>query len=177
MIAKLLLLLTFLAGLPSVTSLYSIHITSINGQDKSMSDFAGKKLLIIVLPVTTTPADSQYLERVGQVSRTYADSVNVIGVPAYEYGFTTASQSAISQRYTSLIGSQVFITSGMYVKLSSAKQHPLFSWLTHSTQNGVFDEEVKGVGQKYFIDSYGQLFGVLSAAFTLRDSLMARLLN
>lgn len=176
MIAKFLLLLMILA-LPGATDLYSIHVTGIDGQDKPMSDFAGKKLLIIVLPVTTTSADSQYLQRVGQVSRTYADSLNVIGVPAFEYGFATANQSAIAQRYAGLIGSPVFITSGMYVKLSSTKQHPLFSWLTHSAQNGVFDEEVKGVGQKYFIDGNGQLYGVLSAAFTLRDSLMTRLLN
>ena len=140
-----------------------------------MSYFAGKKLLIIVLPLTATSADSQYLQRVGQVSKTYSDSLNIIGVPAYEYGFTSVSQSAVAQRYASLIGSQVFITSGMYVKLSSTNQHPLFSWLTHSAQNGVFDEEVKGVGQKYFIDGNGRLYGVLSSAFTLRDSLMTRM--
>src|SRR6185312_871610 len=110
MIAKLFLILAFLAVLPSGIGLYSIHITGINGQDKTMSDFAGKKLLIIVLPVTASSADSQYLERVGRVSQVYADSLNVIGVPAYEFGFTSANQSAIAQRYTSLTSSRVFIT-------------------------------------------------------------------
>jgi len=173
---KFFLLFIFLTALSGGSSVYSIHITGINGQDKAMSDFAGKKLLIIVLPLTATPADSEYLQRVGQVSQIYADSLNIIGVPAYEFGFTAASQPVVLQRYTTLIGAKVFITAAMYVKQSSARQHPLFSWLTHSAQNGIFDEEVNGVGQKYFIDGNGQLYGVLSAAFTLRDSLMNRLI-
>ena len=177
MSAKVLFLSTLLAMLlPFSADLYSIHITGMDGQDKAMSDFAGKKLLIIVLPVTVTPADSQYLQRVGEVSSKYADYVNIIGVPAYEFGYKDASLSTIRQRFASLVGTRVFLTSGMYVKASSANQHPLFSWLTHSAQNGMFEEEVKGVGQKYFIDGGGQLYGVLSASFTLRDSLMMKLL-
>lgn len=174
---KSILLILFCTGVAAAGNLYNIHITTLEGLDKPMSDFQGKKLLVIVLPVSTNASDSQYLRKVDSVSRTYQDSVNILGVPGFEYGFQDADTASLRQYYRSILGDQVILAGGCYVKKSSGElQHPLFSWLTHSDQNEQFDLDVRGIGQKYFISGNGELYGNLSAAVTLRDSLMIKML-
>jgi glutathione peroxidase len=176
MLIRYMFLTVFFSNL-ATAGLYDVHITTMEGVGKPMSDFRGKKLLVIVLPVTHSAADSQYLVKVDVLSRTYQDSVVVLGVPAYEYGYRDADSSQVRQYYRALLGSQVVLTKGMYVsKSSGTRQHALFSWLTHADQNQQFDLDVRGVGQKYFVNGGGELYGNLSAAVTLRDSLMLKML-
>jgi len=177
MILKAILAITIFSGISFSSSLYNIQITTMDGLNKPMSDFQGKKLLVIVLPVNRTAADSLYLSAVDLLSKRYKDSVNIIGVPAYEYGYQDANLISLNLYYRSILGLQVTLAKGMYVmKSSGSRQHPLFSWLTHAGQNNQFDQEVKGVGQKYFINGNGDLYAVLSSVVTIRDALMREML-
>ncbi len=165
------------AGVLVYAGVYDIHITTIEGADKSMSDFQGKKLLIIVLPVTQNVNDVHYLQAVDSLSRKYANNVTVIGVPSYEYGFNTNSLSNLRSYYRGIIGQQVILTQGLYVNKSSGKmQHKLFAWLTNVNQNTHFNEDVKGVGQKFFIDENGELYGYYGPEAGLNDNLLKKMI-
>ena len=93
--ANILLILLSSLGLLPASTLYSLHFTTLEGNNKSMQDFQGKKLLVLVLPVTNSSADSTFLHKVDTFSRRYADSVTFVGVPAQEFGYQAANAGAL----------------------------------------------------------------------------------
>lgn len=158
--------------------LYDIQITTIEGGTKTLSTYNNKKILVIELPVTPTASNTGFLQQLDSLSSSKGDSVVVIGVPANEEGYTAAAKTTLQGWYRSVLNSRIIITDGMYTKKASgASQHPLFSWLTHKSSNGHFDDETKGVGQKYLIDESGALTAVLGPEIKLSSRVFNRLIN
>ena len=62
-------------------------------------------------------------------------------------------------------------------KTSTGLQEPLFYWLTHPDENGHFEEETQGVGQKFFTNEEGILFGVVGPEKELSYLLIQRMLD
>ena len=167
-----------LGSIATYTSIYTIHITTIDGQDKSMADFQGKKILIVVLPVTKTANDSAFLKTVDSVSRNYSNQISIIGVPSVEDGYKNTDLNSLKQYYRSILSDKVTLTEGMYTrKEPGAMQHELFSWLTHKEKNIHFDDNVTGAGQKFFISEDGELFGVSGPEGRLTRRLMDRIVQ
>lgn len=165
----ILLAFTFQAA----TSIYDITLNTIEGNQQSMADFKGKKILIVVLPVTNTPQDSSALKTLDSLSKAYGANYSFVGIPAYEYGYSDDAQSSLRNYYRGIVGQQVIITSGVYVKKASGrKQNNLLSWLTDVKQNTHFDQEVKGVFQKYFVNEQGELFAVFGPEMYLQERLL-----
>ena len=167
-----------LGGIAWYSSIYTIHITTIDGQDRSMEDFRGKKILIVVIPVTKTANDSAFLRTIDTVSKNYAQQISVIGVPSLEDGYDTTDLSGLQTYYHSVLGNQVTLTKGMYTrKMAGGKQDELFSWLTHKEKNIHFDDDVKGAGQKFFVSEQGELYGVSEPEGRLSTKLMDRMVQ
>lgn len=160
------------------SSIYSIHITTIDGHNKSMGDFYNKKLLIIIIPSSKTSADSSFLRTIDTLSRNYASKIAVLAVPSVEDGYSSGNLEDLASYYHSILGEQVTIAQGMYTRKNSGnQQHELFSWLTHIDKNGQFDSDVKGPGQKFFISSHGELYGESEPQGKLNDRLMNRMIQ
>jgi len=158
--------------------IYSIHITTINGADKSMEDFRGKKILIVVLPVTKTSADSMFLGAIDSISRNYSQNLSIIGVPSFEGGYKISDLDDLRSFYAGLMGTGVTITEGVYTgKGSGERQHKLFTWLTHKEKNVHFDLDIEGPGQKFFINERGELYGVVSPQVKLTSRVMLRMMQ
>lgn len=167
-----------LGALAWYSSIYTIHITTIDGQDKSMQDFQGKKILIVVVPVTKTSHDSAFLRTIDTISKVYAQGIAVIGVPSFEDGYTSDDLNNLNTYYHSILGNQVTLTKGMYTRKGSGnRQHELFSWLTHTENNSHFDYDVSGVGQKFFISEQGELYGVSEPEGRLSSRLMEQIVQ
>ncbi len=153
--------IVFLSGFVLPGSLYDYSFTSITGTAHSLNEYQGKKIFIAVLPASQTAEDSAYLYRIDSVAEANAGQVAVITVPSYEDGYTDDTVAALPQWYQSMLSSSVIITQGMYThKASDTLQNPLFSWLTNTSLNNHFDEEVGGPGEMYFINEQGELHGV-----------------
>jgi glutathione peroxidase len=168
----------FFGGIILYGSIYTIHIITINGQDKLMQDFQGKKILIVVIPVTKTANDSAFLRTIDTVSRNYAQQISVIGVPSIEDGYTSNQLNQLQTYYHSFFGNRVTVTRGMYTrKESGTSQHELFSWLTRKEKNIHFDYDVSGVGQKFFVSEQGELYGVSDPEGRLNSRLMDRMIQ
>jgi len=164
-------------GLTPFNEIYSIHITTINGDDRALEDFRGKKILVVIVPVTKTADDSIFLRTIYNISTTYAETLSVIAVPSFEDGYDTANTEDLKIYYNSLLGSNVTVTAGMNTRRVTPNQHPLFSWLTHKEENIHFDSDTEGVEESFFINEQGELYGTVSPNVGLTDRLLQRMMQ
>jgi|SRR6478735_8988176 len=149
-----------LVAFKTLTGVFDLFIYSQDGDEISLSNYAGKKMLIVVLPVTKTAADSSLLRVLDTLHQNYKDSVTFIGIPSYEDGFQDDSVTYAMEWYRSMLDSSFIISGGMNTRKASAYQSPLFAYLTHAADNGYFDDDVHGAGEKFFINSIGELYGI-----------------
>jgi glutathione peroxidase len=137
----------------STQSIYDISINSLTGEPINLSDFNGKKILIVNTASECGFTD-QY-EGLQELYDTYKDKLVVIGVPCNQFGgqepgTETQIQSFCKQNY----GVTFLMTEKVDVK--GDNQHPLYSWLTQKELNGISSSSVKWNFQKYIIDEKGQ---------------------
>lgn len=165
--------------MPSLSGgIYDFSLTAIDGTSLPLSQLRGKKLLIVVLPASRQGRDSLMLLQLDSISRKYPSQLTILGVPSFENGFTTGSLAALRQFYGSVMGPQLLLAQGVYTNKSSGSgQNTLFAWLTDKNKNGHFDEEVKGPGQKYWVNETGQLVSVLGPEIVLGDRIMQHLIT
>lgn len=157
---------------------YKIHFTTIDGEDKLLNEFSGKKIMIVILPTTQTSDDMDFLRSVVKASENYRNKISVIGMPSFEDGYSEADSNKVAYYYRMQMGRTITVSKGMYTrKMSRDKQHSLFAWLTHANQNGHFDSDATGPGEKFFINENGELYGIVSAKAELSNALMDQMVN
>lgn len=135
-------------------SLYNIAINSIQGTPILLSNFKGKKLLVVNVAskcgFTNQYADLQSLHE------SYGDSLQIIGVPCNQFGKQEpGTASEIEQFCRVNYGVSFLITEK--IKVKGDQQHSLYSWLTKKSENGSKNSSVKWNFQKYLIDEEGKL--------------------
>lgn len=167
----LLLLAPLLSFAPLEVFLDFEYIT-IDGAVKQMNEFEGKRIMVIVLPVSQTENDLQLLKLLDSFSIKYSSKYTMIGIPSIEDGYSQEEAESLKTWYKSTLHNQFIITTGMYTKKASPEQDALFRWLTNKNENIHFDEEVEGPGEKYFINEQGELYGVYSPGAVLNDELL-----
>lgn len=168
--------LLWLVGFTEPGSIYDFNVVTPDGNELALNSFEGRKLMIVVLPSTTTPADSAMLLQLDSLNKTYKDSVTMIGIPSYEDGFTDDDAGYLLDFYQTLLGEGFVIAGGMHTRKTEG-QAELFSYLTHAEQNGHFNEDVTGVGQKFFISSTGMLTGVSMPEAAFNEEIFQNMTN
>jgi glutathione peroxidase len=177
-IFSILLLSVYLGMIIPDNTIYNYTVPKIDGGGQSLSAYQGKKILVFTLPLTQTPTIDSILYSLDTLATARAGMLQVIAVPAYEDGYTTAQKTQLQQWYRSKLSNTVLITDGLYTrKTSGTQQHPLFKWLTTVAENEVFDIDVEGAGQKFFSNGSGQLYGVLRPQSKIWGSSVQRTLN
>jgi glutathione peroxidase len=154
--------------------LYSINIKTIDGKKLDLSQFRGKKIVFIVIPLSsqdTTIAISQ----LSAVETKYSSSIVVIGVPSVEAGFKKGDEGKLKELYKDLPVSFI-ISEGMVVKKGN-QQAPLFQWLTNKNKNRHSDQDVEGVGNKFFLDEKGELYAILGPRNKLTNPIIDKILS
>jgi glutathione peroxidase len=134
--------------------IYDHSFSDINSKKILLKDFAGKKLLFIILPVTAT--DSVVTQLKNFVA-TYGEKVRVIGVLSQEDGYSKNRKADVKAIYQN---TGILITDAMCSRKGNC-QSPLMKWLTNKNENGHFDLDVRGPGQKFFVNEQGKLYSVL----------------
>jgi glutathione peroxidase-family protein len=153
-------------------SIYDISIRSITGDPIAISQCAGKKLLITILPL-----DQQgdgYQQLIAFKAR-YADSIQVIGIPAFESGYEPGKDTSLRQLYDN---TGIILAEGMHVlKSAGSLQSTLMRWLTDATRNHYANVNNPGVGHKFFISESGKLYAVFSAQTSLGSVIVDRVVH
>ncbi|OQP66425.1 hypothetical protein A3860_13110 [Niastella vici] len=151
MLALLCLSATYTADCQRI---YDHSFRDINGKNVRLKDFTGKKLLFIILPVSAVDSVAAQLKSFVAI---YGDRVQVIGVLSQEDGYSKGMKADIKAIYQN---TGILVTDMMGSRKGN-NQSPLMKWLTNKNENGHFNMDAKGPGQKFFVNEQGRLYAVL----------------
>jgi glutathione peroxidase len=178
--SKLILIIScfFLISAANVESIYTHSVKTIEGVNKPLMNYQGKKILVITLPLQQNSSNDSLLHSLDSLGSVHSSSLVIIAVPAYEDGYTPAIKDSLKLWYRSILSMDIVVTEGyMTRKTSGNSQHPLFKWLTDKNRNNHFDRDVTGPRNKFIISTTGELIGVLGAQTKLRSSIINNLLQ
>jgi len=145
---------------PPKTSLYDIQINSIDNEPIDLSEFEGKKILIVNV-ASKCGFTPQYAE-LQKLHETYSDQLVIIGVPCNQFmNQEPGSAEEIANFCQKNYGVSFLITEKVDVK--GKNMHPVYQWLTDKKFNGNVDSNVKWNFQKYLISASGELLEIFSS--------------
>jgi len=154
------LLFNLLFTVFTTSSFYSLQFQDIDNNTVSMSQFEGKKILLV--NIASGSARVNQLSGLQQLHQQYGDSVVVIGFPSNSFGHEPLSDAAIKQFCQTNYGVTFLLASKNPV--AGPVNQTLFNWLTSAEENEVTNEPIKGDFQKYLINETGNLIGIFSPA-------------
>ncbi|MBO72235.1 MAG: glutathione peroxidase [Flavobacteriales bacterium] len=150
------LVVLFSALLLSSSTVYDISLNKISGESFKLSDFRGKKVLIV-----NTASKCGYTSQYGDLEKLYQeykDKLEIVGMPCNQFmGQEPGKNSEISAFCKKNYGVTFTLLEKGYVKGSN--QHPLYSWLTKKEKNGVDDYKITWNFNKFLLDEDGKLIG------------------
>ena len=153
---KYLSLITLLINLTIMNAQQSVHeftITSIDGVEKSLSDFKGKKMLF-VNTASECGFTPQYME-LQSVHEKYGEDLIIIGFPANNFGGQEpGSNDQIKSFCQKNYGVTFLLSEKVSVKGNDIS--PLFKWLNQQ-ENQSFVGDIMWNFEKYLIDESGKL--------------------
>ena len=154
-------------------SIHRFKVEGIAGNKIDFADFKGKKILVVNVASECgyTPQYAQFQE----LYETYKDKLIVVGLPSNDFGGQEPGSSAEIAHFCKMrYGVSFPMTEKIHIK--GAEMHPLYHWLTHKSENGVMDSEVKWNFQKYLLNETGQLIGIFPSSLNpLEDSLLSQI--
>jgi len=155
------------------TSIYTLSFSDIDGTSISMSSYRGKKLLLVNIATASRNADQ--LAELEQLQQQFKDRLVVIAFPSNSFAHESKSNAEI-KKFCKTNYNATFKIAGKS-SVAGSTSHPIFSWLTSKTKNGVMDGLVSGDFQKYLIDEQGNAVGVFSPSVRPLDSLITDAIN
>jgi glutathione peroxidase len=150
------------ARVKPVRSIYDLEITMINGSKKKMSDFRGKKLLLV-----NTASDCGYTGQYEHLQALYekeGNNIEIIGFPANDFKEQEkGSDDDIATFCKRNYGvSFPLATKGSVVK--GNEQQAVYQWLTHKEQNGWNGRQPSWNFCKYLVSEDGVLLNYFGPA-------------
>lgn len=147
-----LLFFTLMNASAQSTDFYSYSFTDIDGNEVSMSQFRGKKILIV--NVASKCGYTPQYEDLQKLHEQYGDKVTLIGFPCNQFMHQEpGTEEDIKAFCQKNYGVEFLMASKIDVK--GKEQHPIYTWLTTKALNGVEDSKVAWNFQKYLIDENG----------------------
>ena len=146
-------------------SIHSLKTISIEGKDLNMSDFAGRKMLIV--NVASACGYTPQYQQLQELHEHFSDKLAVIGFPCNDFGAQeSGSEAAIKEFCTVRFG----VTFPLSAKIGIKKNtHPIYQFLTQKALNGVTDSDVRWNFQKYLLNEKGELMQVLPSSVSPLD--------
>lgn len=154
-------------------SIHRFKVEGIAGNKIDFADFKGKKILVVNVASECgyTPQYAQLQE----LYETHKDKLIIVGFPSNDFGGQEPGSSAEIAHFCKMrYGVSFPMTEKIHIK--GPEIHPLYHWLTHKSENGVMDSEVKWNFQKYLLNETGQLIDIFPASLNpLEDSLLSQI--
>ncbi len=145
-------------------TIYNYQVTDINGKQFKLSDFKGKKILI-VNTASECGLTPQYKD-LETIYNLYKDkNFVVIGFPANNFG---AQEPGTNNEIATFCTKNYGVTFPMMSKVSVKGKDmcEIYQFLTQKSKNGLQDSEVEWNFQKYLINEKGELEKVISPQTT-----------
>ena len=140
-------------------SLHNFKVLDIQGEEFDLAQLVGKKVLL-VNTASKCGLTPQYKELEELYTQYGGDEFTIIAFPANNFlSQEPGSNEEILEFCQMNYGVSFQMMSKISVKGSDI--HPLYSWLTKKSENGVLDSNVKWNFQKYLIDENGMLVNMI----------------
>lgn len=165
MMKKTLLFLFAIIGLSTIKihaqQIYDFQITTLDGEKVNLSQFKGKKILI-VNTASKCGFTPQYKE-LESLYQSHKEKLVIIGFPANDFkNQEPGTNEEIAQFCERNYG--VSFPMSEKISVTGKDQHPIYKWLTHKEYNNFKNSEVKWNFQKYLIDESGNLIAIFNSA-------------
>ena len=149
-------------------SIHSLKTKSIEGKDLNMSDFAGRKILIV--NVASACGYTPQYQQLQELHEHFSDKLAVIGFPCNDFGAQESGSEAEIQAFCTV---RFGVTFPLSAKIGIKKNtHSIYQFLTQKALNGVTDSNVKWNFQKYLLNEKGELMQVLPSSVSPLDEVI-----
>lgn len=145
------------AGKSSNKSIYEFTFNRIDGEKISLSDFRGKKIMLVNV-ASKCGYTSQYND-LQKLHEKFNEELVIIGFPANNFmGQEPGTNEEIAEFCSANFGVTFLMAEKISVKGND--QHPIYKWLSDKSLNGWNSVEPKWNFYKYLIDESGELVKV-----------------
>lgn len=156
-------------------SVYDFTVQTIDGKDVPLSQFKGKKLLIVNV-ASECGYTPQYKE-LEELYKKHGDRVMVLGFPANNFG---GQEPGSNEQIATFCEKNYGVTFPMFAKVSVKGDDtaPLYQFLADKTRNGAISDAPNWNFCKYLVDEQGQVVGFYpSKVKPMSDELVAAILQ
>lgn len=156
-------------------TVYDFTVEDINGKPVKLSQYKGKKLLIV-----NTASECGYTPQYKELEELYkkhGSKVTVLGFPANNFG---GQEPGTNLQIASFCEKNYGVTFPLFSKVSvkGADTAPLYQFLGDKAKNGVTDEKPTWNFCKYLIDEKGNIIGFYpSKVKPMSEELVAAILK
>jgi len=143
------------SGVKPPTSVYDISVTMNNGQKRNMSDFKGKKLLIV-----NTASDCGYTgqyDELQELYEKYKGRFEIIGFPANDFKEQEKGTDEQIMAFCKINYGVSFPLTQKSILKKGAGQHAVYQWLTQKDKNGWNSKSPSWNFSKFLINEEGVL--------------------
>ncbi|UYZ59454.1 glutathione peroxidase [Hymenobacter latericus] len=138
------------------STVYDFTVTDINGKPVQLSQYKGKKLLIV-----NTASECGYTPQYKELEELYkkhGDRVTVLGFPANNFG---GQEPGSNEQIAAFCEKNYGVTFPLFSKVSVKGDDtaPLYKFLGDKSKNGYTDEKPTWNFCKYLINEQGQVIG------------------
>ncbi|GAB3726357.1 glutathione peroxidase [Hymenobacter agri] len=136
------------------TSVYDFTVKSIDGKDVKLSQYKGKKLLIV-----NTASECGYTPQYKELEQLYkqhGDKVTVLGFPANNFG---GQEPGTEAQIATFCEKNYGVTFPLFSKVSvkGVDMAPLYQYLSDKSKNGAVGEAPTWNFCKYLVDEKGHV--------------------
>jgi glutathione peroxidase len=156
------------------SSFYQFKMKDINGNEVDFSTFKGKNILIV--NVASECGYTKQYAQLQELYETFGDKIVILGFPANNFG---GQEPGSNEEIKAFCDTEFGVTFPMFQKISvkGFDKHPLYRWLSDSSQNGWNNEEPSWNFCKYFINEKGELVKFFPSSVTPLDEEILQLVQ
>ena len=146
---------------PGSKSFYDFSAKSIDGEEIELSEFKGKKVLVV--NVASECGYTPQYKGLQKLYETYRDRLVVLGFPANDFG---KQEPGTNEEIKEFCRKNFSVTFPMFAKISvkGSDMHELYKWLSNPEENGWNDKAPNWNFCKYLLNEKGELIKYYSFA-------------
>ncbi len=149
-------------------SIYTKHFTSLDGTEINLSQFQGKKMLLVNL-ASESPYAAVQIPQLEQLYQQYKDSLIVLGFFSNDFSNEPREDNMLKPLMQDTYHATFPTSVRVGVKDSSGNTHPIYTWLQNQSENGMMNVKVKNDFQKYLVEKDGTLIAVFAGKLNPLD--------